>query len=396
MSGAFTVGVVLSPRGWSGALHSFVADHVPGVELVVVRDRRAALNSGAHLLVLDSTTPWLTAAFVADAELAGIRLVGVYDRHDGGTSRDRLAGLGLTHLLEERMPPEDVMFLLDRLRPAASDGHRSQPGSPVAAASVDGAIVPVGGPSGSGARELALGLATHWAESGLSTLLVDANETTPGVARRLGIGLYPHLLTAIERCATDGIDGVRTALADSVTPLPFDVIVGLATPRDWDRLVPHDVMGLLSACRHGWDRVVVTTSPLVEDLTRWGSRFGVSRRILVNADLVVGAVEPTPRGVLRFLDWFADAGLLRADVVTVLNKLPSSRRVAFEATELLRDVGGDLIGDVFEVPFDRAVTAAEWDGRLVVRGRFRKAVAAVAAEADTRLSADVDEEVGAQ
>jgi hypothetical protein len=388
VSNAFTVAVVLSPRGWSGPLHAFVADHVPDVELVVVRDRRAALGSGAHLLVLDSTTPWLTAPFVAEAEAADIRLVGVYDRHDGGTSRDRLAGLGLTHLLEEAMPPEDVMFLLERLRPAVSNGPRADRVTPVEAPPVDGAVVPVGGPSGSGARELAVGLAAHWAEAGFSTLLVDGNETTPGVARRLGIGLYPHLLTAVERCAADGIDGVRSALADSVRPLPFDVIVGLATPRDWDRVVPSDVTELLSACRREWERVVVTTSPLIEDLARRGDRFGISRRVLTNADIVVGAAEPTPRGVLRFLDWFADAGLLRADVVTVLNKVPSSRRVAFEARQQLIDTAGSLVDDVWELPLDRAVAAAEWDGQLVSRGRFRKALAGVVDEVERRLVAE--------
>ncbi len=388
MTIAFTVGVVLSPRGWSGPLHAFVADHVPDVELVVVRDRMAALGSGAHLLVLDSTTPWLTAPFVAEAEAAGIRLVGVYDRHDGGTSRERLAGLGLTHLLEEAMPPEDVMFLLERLRPAISNGQRPERVTPVESPLVDGAVVPVGGPSGSGARELAVGLAARWAEAGFSTLLVDANETTPGVARRLGIGLYPHLLTAVERSAADGVDGVRSALADSVRPLPFDVIVGLATPRDWDRVVPSDVTELLSVCRRDWERVVVTTSPLIEDLARWGDRFGVSRRVLTNADIVVGAAEPTPRGVLRFLDWFADAGLLRADVVTVLNKVPSSRRVAFEARQQLIDTAGSLVDDVWELPLDRSVTAAEWDGQLVSRGRFRKALAGVVDEIERRLVAE--------
>ena len=385
MTESFTVGVVLSPRGWSGPLHAFVADHVPNVELVMVRDRRAALGSGAHLLVLDSTTPWLTASFVAEAESLGVRLVGVYDRHDGGVSRDRLAGFGLSHLLEEAMPPEDVMFLLDRLRPVATNGESPHRRGPVESVDVDGAIVPVGGPSGSGARELAVGLAAHWASVGLATLLVDANETTPGVARRLGLGLYPHLLTAVERCDAGGLDGVRSALADGVIPLPFDVIVGLATPRDWDRVVPGDVVELLSVCRHGWDRVVVTTSPLVEDLARWGDRFGVSRRVLANADIVVGAAEPTPRGVLRYLDWFADAGLLRADVVTVLNKVPSSRRIAFEARQQLIDTGGSLVEDVWELPLDRAVAAAEWDGRIVIRGRFHKALTRLADEVERRL-----------
>src|SRR5262245_28483667 len=99
MTGAFRIGVLLSPRGWSSRLHAFVADHVPDVALVVVRDRRAALDAHADVLVLDGTTPWLTPAFVADAEEAGLRLVGVYDRSDGGASRDRLASLGLAHLL---------------------------------------------------------------------------------------------------------------------------------------------------------------------------------------------------------------------------------------------------------------------------------------------------------
>lgn len=395
MSG-FTIGVVLSPRGWSEPLHAFVADHVPGVDLVVVRDRRAALGSGAHVLVLDSTTPWLTSPFVREAEAVGIRLVGVYDRADGGTSRDRLAALGLTYLLEEAMPPEDVVFLVERLRPSAGNGGRPRPLPAVDSAPVDGAVVPVGGPSGSGARELAVGLATHWGEAGFTTLLVDANETTPGIARRLGLGLYPHLFKAVEAAAVDGLDGVRAALADRVGPLPFDVIAGLATPRDWDRITPSDVSELLGVCRRGWDRVVVTTSPLIEDLTRWGDRFGISRRVLSNADMVVGAVEPTPRGVLRYLDWLTDGGLLRLDAVTVLNKVPRSKRVAFEAIEQLREVGGDLVGDVFEVPYDRAVAAAEWDGRLVAKGRFRKAVAVVAAEVDHRLAVVADEEVMAR
>jgi CO dehydrogenase nickel-insertion accessory protein CooC1 len=386
----FTIGVVLSARGWSGPLHAFVADHVPGAELVVVRDRRAALASGAHVLVLDATTPWLTPGFVLEAEAADIRLVGVYDRADDGTSRDRLAALGLTYLLEEAMPPEDVVFLIERLRPAAMNGDQPAALRSVEPVAVDGAIVAVGGASGSGAREVAIGLATHWAERGATTLLVDANETTPGVARRLGLGLYPHLLKATEMCSSSGLGGVRGALADRVGPRPFDVIVGLATPRDWDRLTPADVTELLSLCRHGWERVVVTTSPLVEDLARWGDRFGTSRRILANADVVVGAVEPTPRGVLRFLDWFTDAGLLRADVVTVLNKVPRSNRVRCEAERQLREVGGALVEDVWTVPYDRAVAAAEWDGRLVTSGRFHKAIAGVADEVDQRLSLDTE------
>ena len=51
MTVAFRIGVLLSPRGWSSRLHAFIADHVPDVELIVVRDRRAALDAGADVLV---------------------------------------------------------------------------------------------------------------------------------------------------------------------------------------------------------------------------------------------------------------------------------------------------------------------------------------------------------
>ena len=386
MTRAFVIGVVLSPRPWSVRLHAFVADHVPDVELVVVRDRRAALSSGAHVLVLDSSTPWLTPAFVAEVDAAGVRLVGVYDRSDGGSSRDRLAGLGLTHLLEEAMPPEDVVFLVDRLRPTVEHASRR----PVAGAERiprrSGRVVAVGGPSGSGAREIALGLATHWGSAGVSTLLVDGNEVTPGVARRLGLALYPHIVAASGRCRSEGLVGVEAALADRVGPLPFDVIVGLATPKDWDRLVPHDVVDLLAACRDGWERIVLTTAPLIEDLQRWGDRFGISRRVLASADVVVGAAEPTPRGALRYLDWLADTAQLRAGVLTVLNKVPTSRRAAWQASQQLADIGGPLVDEVIEVPLDRLVTAAEWDGVVVTRGKFHKAIAGVARAVDARIA----------
>jgi hypothetical protein len=383
----FRVGVVLSPRAWSGRLHAFIADHVPGVELVMVRDQQAAIEALPHVLLIDDSTPWLTPSFVDRADGLSIRLVGVYDRRDGSVGQSRLAELGLTHLLEEEMPPDDVVFLLDRLRPAAgterptigrgddADDAGGEPGS----------IVAVGGPSGSGAREVAVGLVGEWAGLGWRTLLVDTNEITPGVARRLGVSTYPHLLTAIDRLGAEGVAGIEASLGDVVGGRRYDVIAGIPTTRDWDRLVPNDVEALLDTCRNGWDRIVVTSSPLIEDLQRWGDRFGVSRRVLAIADGAIGCCEPTPRGVLRYLDWIAETSRLRSDVVTVLNKVPRSRRVAAEANRQLRDVGGALIDDVFEVPFDRRVAAAEWDGVDVNGGSFRKALEAIALELDYRL-----------
>jgi hypothetical protein len=75
--------------GVVGALARVRGRPRPDVELQVVRDRRAALDAAPHVLVLDARTAWLTQAFVGEAEQVGVRFVGVYDRSDGGASRDR-------------------------------------------------------------------------------------------------------------------------------------------------------------------------------------------------------------------------------------------------------------------------------------------------------------------
>jgi CO dehydrogenase nickel-insertion accessory protein CooC1 len=384
----FRIGVVLSPRPWSGRLHSFIADHVHEVELVVVRDQRAAIEAAADVLLIDDSTPWLNSRFVEEAERAGLRLVGVYDRIDGGVGRDRLASLGLTHLIEEAMPSDDIVFLLDRLRPVSGlvQGEAHADNEQLLPDGERGAVVAAGGPSGSGAREIAIALAAEWASQGFSTLLIDANETTPGVARRLGLGVYPHLLTAVDRVRVEGPSGVSAALADRVGPLPFDVIVGLPTPRDWDRLVGNDVAALLDACRLRWERIVVTTSPLIEDLQRWGDRFGNSRRTLAGVDAIIGCAEPSPRGVLRYLDWLADTAATRSKILTVINKTPKAKRSAADAARQLFDIGGALIDDISEIPFDRHVGLAEWDGTLVKRGKFTKSIAAVVQATERQLA----------
>jgi hypothetical protein len=395
MSGAaqFRVGLVFSARPWPSRLHAFVADHVPDVELVLVRDERAALDSGAQILLVDDTTPWLTSGFIGAAKRSGMRLVGVYDRSEGGGGRERLAQLGLTHLLEAAMPVDDVVFLLDRLRPTVTDAS-----TPGAAASADGGdrsgelvgdVVEVGGASGSGAREVAVALAAEWGWRDWSTVLVDLNETTPGVARRLGLAAVPHVLSAIDAVRSDGGPAVRSAVAETAPgALPFDVIAGLPTPRDWDALVPDDVELLLTACSREWRRVVVTSSPLIEDLHHWVDRFAVSRRTLGVADAVVGCCEPSPRGVLRFLDWCGEVAGLRSSLIGVINKVPRSRRAAAEVTAQVGDVAGVVLSAVHEVPFDRSVASAEWDGTLVRRGRFCKAVSRLADAVDSVLVAD--------
>lgn len=382
----FRVAVVLAPGAWSQNVHRFVTDHVGDMDVVLVRDDRSALEFDGSVVMVHESTPWLTPAFVAAARTRELTVVGVFDRTARG-GRERLVRLGVEHMLEAAMSAPDMVELVGRLRPEdAGPSVDATFASLVAELEVPGLgggqVTVVGGPPGAGAREVALGLATVWQSRRSSVLVMDANELSPGVGRRLGLPVHPHVLTALERVRAEGLDGIAAALAPPAAEqarLPFDVLVGLAMVRDWQRLVPAEVEQLVELAAQRWGRVVVCTSPVVEDLSRWVPRYGVSRHLLTVAEAVVGVCEASPRGVLRFCDWVAELDRPASGPMTVvLNKAPRS---AFQTAEL-RDQLLEALGarvDGFETaPHDGRVTRAEWDGVLPRPGPFTKAVGRVA------------------
>ena len=156
------------------------------------------------------------------------------------------------------------------------------------------------------------------------------------------------------------------------------MIAGLPAASEWERFTPADADVLVAGCRTGWRQTVVTTSPVVEDLHRWVDRYGLSRHLLTSAPAVVGVCEATPRGVLRFVDWLAECQPATT-VMTVVNKVPSSRFSSAEVVEQLGSLCGDRVAVALVVPFDRRVVAAEWDATPPARGPFTKALGAVTA-----------------
>ena len=214
--------------------------------------------------------------------------------------------MGIVHRINDSVAPTAMLEMLARLRPRDTFdeivAHLEPP-----SASRSGRRYVVGGPPGAGGREVGIGLAAQLAQHH-STVLVDCNESSPGVARRLGLRLQPHILDAVELAAVDlELTPALAQPADTMPRrLPFDVIVGLPVPSEWQRLSRAGVDALLAACQGGWDHTVVVTSPIVEDLRRWVDRYGLSRDLIANAGTVVGVCEASPRGVLRFVDWLAD------------------------------------------------------------------------------------------
>lgn len=367
----------MSSGDWWRGLNAYAADHGSGVEVVVVRDAHAVLESGLDVVCTDDTVVWFTRGMVSQAEAAGITVVGV--RAAGDPHSDaQLVTLGIEHRLSDSVAPAAMLELLARLRPRdAFEQIVSQLDVPHAGR--PGSLVMVGGPPGAGSREVAVGVAAQLADTA-ATVLVDCNELSPGVAQRLGLRLQPHLLDAAE-AATSGAD-VRAALAQpadpsaSTTGLRFDVVAGLPAASEWHRCSTAAVDVLLAACQSAWRYTVVTTSPIVEDLRRWVDRFGLSRHLLSMSEPVVGVCEATPRGVLRFVDWLAEAQP-RSPVLTVVNKVPGSRFSAAEVVAELRSLCGERIEVVATVPLDRRVMAAEWDARLPAKGPFTRALRAV-------------------
>ena len=200
---------MLSAGDWWRRLKAHAADHGADVEVVVVRDAHAVLESGLQLVCTDDTVLWFTRSMVSQAEAAGITVVGIRRSGDDG-SDGRLAAMGIAHRVSDSVPPGAMLELLSRLRPRDTFQAIVAQWEPPLAAEM-GALTVVGGPTGSRAREVAIGVAAGLV-SEASTLLMDCNESSPGVARRLGLQLQPHVLDAVDVATAGG--GLRRVLAE--------------------------------------------------------------------------------------------------------------------------------------------------------------------------------------
>jgi hypothetical protein len=363
----FRVGAALSE--WGRRLQAHALDHGE-LEVVLVRDHRAALHSGLEVLCLETGAVWVTAGFVAEARRQGVVVVGVYASVDDEL---RWVEWGVEHRMAQTTPPEGMAFLLERLRPSDASSPVGIPSPELAGARAGRSPLVVGGPAGAGVREVGLAVAMVMARS-MSTVIVDLNECGGGVARRVGYAENPNVLTAVGLVAA-GSDLAEAASAPVLAGagLRCDVISGLTSATEWTRLTASDALAVLDACRSRWEAVVAVTSPMVEDLRRWGDRFGVSRAVLANASTVLGVCEASPRGVAKFGEWLADAHPT-SRIAVVVNKVPRSPFVLAEVRDrLLSLCGEDRIEVVGSLPFDRRVVRAEWDATPPRSGPFTRA-----------------------
>lgn len=384
------LGVVYSSRDWRKPLQLHVRNHVRGTRVIVVRDERMAVEEPLDVLIVDDETSFLTGDLVELLRAKGVRLLGVYDPSDGGAGIARLGDVGIDVTLATDSGPEQMLAAVERL------GDRLDEEFALLAAQIEGVgdeleagvTVVIGGPPTVGKTEVAIGLAGLLAEHG-PALLVDAADTYPSVARRLHRALHPHLLAAFDEVRTAplataaGAAPISASLARPAPggdgqPLPFDVVCGLANPTDWQVVRGEDMSALLRRAAGAWRFVVCDTGPHLEDLVRL-DRWPLSRSATAHADRIVGVCAPTPDGMLRFLDWLVDAATLTPLAVdVVVNHAPRSPLARAEFEELLRENAAGRVASVTFVPGDDHVERAAWDGRVLRRAKFLKALTPLA------------------
>jgi hypothetical protein len=213
-------------------------------------------------------------------------------------------------------------------------------------------------------------------------VLVDADEVAPSLAQRVALPLVPNL-----RNAVDALERGIGSLQEALVALPerdggFDLLCGLANPRDWPGLRPESVAEVVGELARTYGQVLVNAGSRSEEVIAPGglARYGITRAMLLVADQLVLVGSGTPIGVARALDWLADhADLVRSKSLHVaLNQAPAAM---FKRGELEREVLRSFMpSSLTLLPSDKRIEEAIWNGHTVTTGPFAKAVQSLAAE----------------
>ena len=378
------VAIAVSPRPWAQELQRFAHDHGGANVRAMVVNSRQALDEHYQVLVIDDVASFLTPKLVADVHRAGRRLLGVHDVLEP-TGAQRLRELGVDDVVSTATDAAtmlrhvDALVLaghadLDRELAVLSNDHvataRFDP--PPRQTGATGRLTVVGGPSGGGGiTETALAVATGVVGRGDTTVLVDLDEVAPSIANRLGLPLHPNV-----RSLVDVVQHGSGLLRDAVQTGPggLRVVAGARGGTDAAAIRPGEMVDALDELCGVAAHVVVDVGHRLEELAGFGvvGRYARARAAVGRADQLVVVTGGSPVGMVRVLDWIADARVLtRAPLHVVVNRLAGGRFHRGELhTELVRSVEPRSLTFV---PEDRRVADAAWDGVLATRGPAAKA-----------------------
>ncbi|MDE0133050.1 MAG: hypothetical protein OXQ32_12425 [bacterium] len=371
--------LAVSTRGWSDRLHRFLVDHGGARVRLYVMQPQDAFSERFDVLLIDDICSFLSPHLVDKLNRSGRRVVGVYDPAEFPDGKDRLLACEVTEVIEADADPEEFLALVDRMEIAPQVREDPTPDDATGGAvsiSPGGRpqLIAVGSPPGGcGATEVAIALARRLAERRDSVALLDIDQRAPSMAQRLGLGLYPNLLTAIDAVHhhSESLDACWHTLRGST----LRVLPGVPTFADRAELRRGEVTELLLETARMSDVTVANFGSWENgqgDPLIWETAGGVSDAVMAIATVLVGVALPNPVGITRMIEWI---GQLRAkepgmEAFVVINRTPASlsqRRALFD--ELSKAVGQVRIGFL---PEDTRVAEAAWNGALVERGKFRR------------------------
>jgi len=198
------IALAVSTRQWSEHLHRFLVDHGGARVRLYVMQPEDAFSESFDVLFIDDICSFLSPHLVQKLNEAGRRVVGVYNPAEFPDGKDRLLACDVTEVIEADADPEEFLTLMEQLEiyretDRVGVGEPKGPVSAVAVSKRPRPLVAVGSPPGGcGATEVAIGLAGRFAERFERVGLLDLDQRAPSVAQRLGLGLHPNLLTAID------------------------------------------------------------------------------------------------------------------------------------------------------------------------------------------------------
>jgi MinD-like ATPase involved in chromosome partitioning or flagellar assembly len=313
-----------------------------------------------EVLMIDDVCSFLTPRLVRSLREHGREIVGVYSPVDAPDAKRHLLECGITDVVESDAGAEEflaaaVSTMLHR-RPAQGasvSGSRSF---------TMGVVGPLGGV---GVTEVAIALASGLASS-RTAVLIDLDQQNPSIAQRLDLPLHPNLMTAVDSAHHSGELG--GALIDHEH---MSIVGGLANPGG-PALAPAEIDGLLHELGGiGFDLIVADLG---------GIRPGWPDLPRFDAMIAVGLASPVGLARLVRTVQTVASGENETDTVAVVNRVGAGGRRRLEIkAEMARLMP---LTPIVLLPEDRGLERAAWDGSLLSRGPFARAVGRIAALID--------------
>jgi MinD-like ATPase involved in chromosome partitioning or flagellar assembly len=366
--------LALSARDWTDRLHRFLADHGGARVRVTAIGPDDLEVEMFDVLLIDDSCSFLTPRLVEQVRRRGRGVIGVFDPVEFADGKERLREIGVADVIEATAHPDEFLEVIRGVsgRTGATNRQPLDPVQPAAESFRLGRLIAIGGPpGGTGVTEIAIGIAHRLGSSGGRVALIDADDSASSVAQRLGLPLHPNLLTAI-----DSVEQGRGVLElfQPAAGGAFAVMAGLAAGVETADLRSSRLMSVVEEARTAYDPLVLTLASVPEHVrNRDGRRAPLASAALAAAGRAIAVGTASPVGVTRLLDWIAvHGGASRVRFDVIVNRAPRDR---YRRAELVEEITRTFRPrSLALIPFDSAVEEAAWEGTVVGRGRFRKAL----------------------